>query len=265
MTFSFSHSSFLLITGASQGYGRSLAILFAQKFFEASPSTVRIVLTARSADGLEETKQLIAKHAPGLDVSVLAGDFAQTNGGEGDLSEKLLRSVESKTYEQVILINNAGSLGNIAVPLSEQADLNHLQEYFLLNVGAPIVLTSNFLKVFHQTQRKYVLNISSLCALVPFESLGLYCSGKAARDMAFRVLAKENATVRVLNWAPGPMGTAMTGKIIEEAYSEDIRKTYKGMAEQSKFVSTEESVLKLIGLLIKDEFESGSHIDIYDV
>lgn len=52
-----------------------------------------------------------------------------------------------------------------------------------------------------------VVNISSLCALKPFKSWTLYCTGKAARDMMFKVLAVEEPDVRVLNYAPGEFCT----------------------------------------------------------
>lgn len=37
-----------------------------------------------------------------------------------------------------------------------------------------------------------IVNISSLLAVEPFRNWGLYATGKAARDMLLRVLAKEN-------------------------------------------------------------------------
>lgn len=54
-----------------------------------------------------------------------------------------------------------------------------------------------------------VINISSICALEPFKSWGLYCTGKAGRNMLFKVLAAENPAVRVLNYGPGPLNTDM--------------------------------------------------------
>lgn len=54
-----------------------------------------------------------------------------------------------------------------------------------------------------------VINISSLCAVQPFKSWGLYCAGKAGRDMLFRVLAAEEPNVTVLNYAPGPLDNDM--------------------------------------------------------
>ena len=54
-----------------------------------------------------------------------------------------------------------------------------------------------------------IIHVSSLCALEPFKSWGLYCTGKAGRDMFFRVLAAEYPNIRVLSYAPGPLDTNM--------------------------------------------------------
>lgn len=53
------------------------------------------------------------------------------------------------------------------------------------------------------------MNVSSLCAMKPFKNWALYCSGKAARDMMFQVLALEEPDVRVLNYAPGKEGSSL--------------------------------------------------------
>lgn len=57
-----------------------------------------------------------------------------------------------------------------------------------------------------------VINISSLCAVEPFKSWGLYCTSKAGRNMLFRVLAAENPALRVLSYGPGPLNTDMQVK-----------------------------------------------------
>ena len=235
--------------------------MFAQEFSRASPSSAKFVLTARSAEGLAKTKQLIHELAPDVDVTVVAGDFKEISAS---FIEKLFDSVSS-SFDQALLINNAGSLGNVSVSLSQQTDFGCVSEYFSLNVAAPIVLTSQFLKRFQSARGKYVVNISSLCAIEPFESFGLYCAGKAARDMASRVLAKETSDVRVLNWAPGPMDTEMTQRAADESQSDRTRKLFGDMKKEQKYVPLEDSVQKLILLLAKDEFESGIHLDFYDV
>lgn len=58
--------TFCLITGASQGIGRTLAVAFSQRFSENST----IVLLARTERGLEETKFLISQANSKVNVKV---------------------------------------------------------------------------------------------------------------------------------------------------------------------------------------------------
>lgn len=76
-------------------------------------------------------------------------------------------------------------------------------------MSGALSLTAGVLQAFPRRLglRRTVVNISSLCALKPFPSWVLYCTGKAARDMMFRVLAEEEPDVRVLNYAPGECPT----------------------------------------------------------
>lgn len=83
--------------------------------------------------------------------------------------------------------------------------MDEVDSYMSMNVSSTLCLTAGILQVFlaHVGLRRCVVNVSSLCALEPFPSWVLYCTGKAARDMMFRVLAKEESELRVLNYAPG--------------------------------------------------------------
>lgn len=79
-----------------------------------------------------------------------------------------------------------------------------------------------------------IVNITSLCGIAPFETHGLYCMGKAAREMHHRVLAQEQAPcsprVRVLQYSPGPMDTGMQTTIRESpAVFEGLAKKYGEM------------------------------------
>ena len=73
-------------------------------------------------------------------------------------------------------------------------------------------LNTEFLKLSRNLASKpkiYVLQTSSLCAVMPIKSWGMYCVGKAARDMYFRVLAIEDPDLAVLSYAPGPLDNDM--------------------------------------------------------
>lgn len=88
------------------------------------------------------------------------------------------------------------------VSLADAAEMN---SYWALNLTSMLCLTSCVLRAFPDSPglSRTVVNISSLCALQPFKGWTLYCAGKAAREMMFKVLASEEPGVRVLSYAPG--------------------------------------------------------------
>lgn len=89
------------------------------------------------------------------------------------------------------MINNAGSVGPL-VYLSEIEELNVLKQAVDFNVTSFIWLSSRFIKVFKNTEGSvFIVNVSSLAAVKPFQSWGVYCAGKAARDMLMGVIAQE--------------------------------------------------------------------------
>lgn len=67
--------------------------------------------------------------------------------------------------------------------------------------------------------------------LVLGSRLPSYClivSGKAARDMFFKVMALENPDVNVLNYAPGPLETDMFNCIRETSYDKEVKAMFEG-------------------------------------
>ena len=78
--------------------------------------------------------------------------------------------------------------------------------------------------------RKCYINVSSILAVKPLKSWVNYCGGKAARyqdrgqhqehlpprDSVFRVLSMEQPEAVVLNYAPGPLDTAMVGEVMAD-------------------------------------------------
>lgn len=119
------------------------------------------------------------------------------------------------------------------------------------------------------------VNISSLAAMQPFETWGIYCSVKAARNMFMQVISSEaeiltqqssnkKAVVRTLNYAPGPLDTDMQTTIRDNAPHEPQREYFKGLKDQDTLVKPIDSAKKLMAILELDEFKNGSHIDYYD-
>ena len=87
-------------------------------------------------------------------------------------------------------------------------------------------------------------------------------AGKAARDKYHTLIAsEENGKVKTLNYAPGPLETEM---VEELRAAEHLDPTLKPNFH-TKQLDPEASARKLIRLLLGDKFESGAHIDYYDL
>lgn len=88
------------------------------------------------------------------------------------------------------MIQNAGSVGDLSKNTAEMIDMDYWKNYYALNVFSTAILNSVFMKLFDDSVgvKKLVINISSLMGIKPFKSMGYYGSGKAAREMYFKVL-----------------------------------------------------------------------------
>lgn len=250
-----------VLTGASRGFGRALALLLAPLL---SPGSV-LFLNARDDEALRQLEAQLGAERPGLLVVRVPGDLGAQDG-----LQRLLGAVRElrrpEGLQRVLLINNAGTLGDVSkgfVGLTDPAEVN---SYWYLNLTSMLCLTANILKVFPDSPglSRTVVNISSLCAVQPFKSWTLYCAGKAARDMMYRVLATEEPSVRVLNYAPGPLDTDMQQVARETSKDLDLQKMLQELKTKGELLDCKISAQKLLNLLQADMFKSGAHIDFYD-
>ncbi|EMP24260.1 Sepiapterin reductase [Chelonia mydas] len=115
----------------------------------------------------------------------------------------------------------------------------------------------------HSGLCKTVVNISSLCAMKPFKSWMLYCTGKASRDMMFQVLALEKPDVRGVSHAPGPLDTEMKQLARTKSGDPEVRRQFLNMKYSGQLLDCSVSAQKLVNLLLEDTFNSGAHIDFY--
>ncbi|XP_061593482.1 sepiapterin reductase-like [Cololabis saira] len=253
-----------IITGASRGFGRALATEMSAL---VQPGSV-LVLAARSGDELRALQAELAGSEAGragLRVEAVPADVGQTAGLENII--EAAQEAFSADIDHVMLVNNAASLGDVSRFTKSFTDMAEVDSYLSLNVSSSLCLTSRALQAFPQRPglRRTVVNISSLCALQPFRSWVLYCTGKAARDMTFRVLAEEEPDLRVLNYSPGPLDTAMQVEARSRTADPALRESFSDMFSQGQLLSCQASCGKLLKLLLDDSYASGAHIDVFDV
>lgn len=256
--------SLCVITGASRGFGRTVAH---QLSLRVKPGSA-LVLVARSEADLQTLQAELSEGEAGragLRLRCVAADLGVAGGLEQVTAAA--REVAPEAVEHVLLVNNAGSLGDISRFTKSFTDMAEVNSYLSLNVSSFLCLTAQILQAFPERAglRRTVINISSLCALQPFSSWVLYCSGKAARDMMFRVLAQEEPDLRVLNYAPGPLDTNMQLEARSKSGDAALRESFSEMFAQGQLLSCEESCSKLMKLLTEDSYTSGAHVDFYDI
>ncbi|MBN3326326.1 SPRE reductase, partial [Atractosteus spatula] len=250
-----------IITGASKGFGRGLALQLGGLLQAGSV----LVLAARSGDRLLELRGELSGELAGVQVRCVTADLARREGTEETV--RVAREAAPKDIDHLLLINNAGSLGDISRNAVSFTDPSEVDAYLSMNVSSALSLTASVLGAFPRRPglRRSVVNISSLCALQPYRSWVLYCTGKAARNMMFRVLAEEEPDVRVLNYAPGPLDTDMQTQARSLTGDAQVRQSLSDMHSRGELISCSQSGAKLAQLLLEDQYQSGAHIDYYDI
>jgi len=255
----------LLVTGASRGLGRAWAKALSARLSEGS----LVALSARTVKDLEETAAFVQRE--GIEVRVFEIDHGKVDA-EG---YRRLVSGLGTEFDSIVVVHNAGSTGKM-MPVSRYDQPEEVAAYLALNYTSPAVLNSVLLQRFEPLNVKNItiINISSLCGIQPFPTLGHYCSVKAARDMLFKVLAAEEGAktptdgrnFKVLNYAPGPIDTEMVkGMIADPGADPSVKGGFEKLYSDRAILQPEQTAEKLIKILDLDSFESGQHVDYYDV
>jgi uncharacterized protein len=184
---------FDLVTGASTGIGRELALIAASK-------GRNVVLTARSRDRLQElARSLREKH--GVGVEVVACDLTSPGA-----PRVLFDELQSRGVEVDRLINNAGFGG---VGFFHEVPLSTTLEMLQLNVVALTELTRWFLPSMVSRRRGRILNVASTAGLQPGPMMAVYYASKAYVLSFSEAIAEELRGTGVTATAllPGPTRT----------------------------------------------------------
>ena len=183
-----------LVTGASEGLGRALALGLAARGW-------RLVVDARRAQPLQQVRdELAAAGAP--DVVALAGDVADAAHRDD------LRAAVTWLGRLDLLVNNASTLGSSPQPRLEALDEDVLRRVLETNVVAPHQLTRLLLAHLVRSGGT-VLDVSSDAAVEHYEGWGAYGASKAALDHLTGTWAAEHPGIAWYAVDPGDMRTTM--------------------------------------------------------
>ncbi|XP_011860253.1 PREDICTED: sepiapterin reductase [Vollenhovia emeryi] len=249
---------FLLVTGASRGIGRQIAITFGSLLEEGS----RALLLARNKDALQE----VASNIPSkVKVHTVSTDLSKSTDVKfKEFISEALSGTATNAFDRVVLVHNVGSMGNISRFVNTILDVNTWRELYDLNFFIPAVLNAVVMNTFDKSIKKTVINITSLYGIQAGIGCGQYCSVKAAREMYFKVFALENPDINVLNYAPGPVDTDMFKYVCESIADLEAKKMYNEMRQNKTMLTTEQTVNRLVQVLKERKYNSADHVDYYD-
>jgi NAD(P)-dependent dehydrogenase (short-subunit alcohol dehydrogenase family) len=189
----------ILITGATSGLGRALAI-------ECARAGATVILCGRNKAKLERVyDEIEALKAPQPAIAIL--DFAAATAADYDALERTLRSEFGKLDG---LVHSAGVLGD-RTPL-EQYDVPTWCKVLHVNLTAPFILTQVMLPDLRKSADASVIFVSSGVVHNARPYWGAYAVAKtgleAVRSMWSQELEGE-PNIRVNSVNPGRMRTPM--------------------------------------------------------
>jgi hypothetical protein len=182
----------VLVTGASSGIGRELAVLLAAR-------ARSLVLLARRTTLLEKLRDGLLARNPGLDVLVMRVDLSD---------EREVDRVASEVRERIglvdVLVNNAGVGDQV---LFDRSDWGRTRQVLLTNVFAVAHLTALLVPSMVKRGRGGVLNIGSGAGLMVMPASAAYCASKHFVDGFSEALRSDLAGtgVVVTQVCPGPV------------------------------------------------------------
>jgi short-subunit dehydrogenase len=198
------HERRVVITGASSGVGRALAL-------ELAPYSPRLILVARSEQPLAElTAELTSR---GADAEAVVGDVTDPTKRAA-----IIDRVKDRWGGLDILVNNAGISTHSRFADSSEATLRQIME---LNFFAAAELTRRCLPMLRAGDDPLVVNVGSILGHrgTPFNSE--YSASKYALRGWSEALRAELSRdeVGVLVVSPGTIETDFTDHLIEPAQS----------------------------------------------
>src|SRR5207302_890198 len=190
----------ILITGASQGLGREMALRFARE----GASGLSIV--ARHVNQLNKVREEIRQIAPKIDIVAIEADVSKPR----DIERIVATTLAQFKGRLDVLVNNASTIGPSPMPNLLDYPVEDFREVLDTNLIGPFLLIKNALPAMIECGGS-IINVTSDAGQVGYPGWGAYGISKFGLEGMSQTCASEleESGVRV-NWVdPGNMNTAM--------------------------------------------------------
>lgn len=198
-----------LVTGASGGIGREIALLLAADGYD-------LLATGRDAVALNGLANEVSQRC-GSATRVVAADLSRPEGVKA-----VVAAVAADGRAPAFLVNNAG-LGAAGAFASQPWEVQ--RDMIAVNVTALTELTRALLPAMLAAGSGHVLNVASTAAFLPGPLMATYYASKAYVLSLSEALAEElrGSGITVTALCPGPTRTAFARRAGAEA-----RRLYAG-------------------------------------
>lgn len=223
-----------LITGATRGIGRQIAITLAKQGFDIA------INYRKENEDLISTKKQIEE----IGVSCLA---VQGDVSKFEDCEKFVKEVIENYGNIDVLVNNAGITKDNLLMRMKQEDFEQVID---VNLIGTFNVTKNVITYMMKARTGRIINISSVVGIAGNAGQTNYSASKAGIIGFTKSLAKEVASRNILvnAIAPGFIETDMTG-VLKDEVKENIAKSIplkrmgnsQDVANLVKFLSSEDS------------------------
>ncbi len=202
-----------LITGASRGIGRGIALEL------AALATHELVINYAGNEAAARDTQASCQKAAGMSrrVEILQGDISS-----GADREQMIDFVRATFGRLDLLVNNAGIAPDVRADILDASEasfdrligVNLKGPYFLTQRAAPLMIGSEPLP----GGARAVVNVTSISAFTASTNRGDYCIAKAGLSMMTKLYAARLASegIGVYEIQPGVIATDMTGAVKEK-------------------------------------------------
>ena len=162
----------VIITGATDGIGRALAVLLSKEY--------NLALCGRSQEKMNRLLRELG------DCPVYAECFDIT---DGDRRHAFCENVKNRFKTVDVLVNNAGA--NTKKDRITEINLADLRYMFELNCVSAVGMIQQVYPLMAAGQRGLIVNILSSCCLFGNPTTGSYTASKDAMEGISKILTKE--------------------------------------------------------------------------
>ncbi len=190
----------ILITGASQGLGREMALRFARE------GAAGLSIVARHVDELNKVREEIRQIAPRIDIVAIEADVSKPR----DIERIVATTLAQFKGRLDVLVNNASTIGPSPMPDLLDYPVEDFRGVLDTNLIGPFLLIKNALPAMIECGGS-IINVTSDAGQVGYAGWGAYGISKFGLEGMSQTWASEleDSGVRV-NWVdPGNMNTAM--------------------------------------------------------